>query len=253
MYYGKGPLSAVVDPYNIHQNINRYENFVFGNMGRIEGAFETENELSQYEFDRLKEEIRQTFSGIENVGKSPLLEKGVKYKTYGLAPRDLSFMQGRKAVKEEIVNAYGQSMGLYDKDATRANATVASFTHMKDAVKPRLIRMEEKINEKLTPKFDDKLFVSFDNPVPIDEDLRLKEKESHLKTGYSSINMEREQDNRDRVDWGDTPILNSNLIPLGSRPEGGNGNGDSDDEPVSLESITEDLALAVFNRLRGRQ
>ena len=253
MYYGKGPLSAVVDPYNIHQNINRYENFVFGNMGRIEGAFETENELSQYEFDRLKEEIRQTFSGIENVGKSPLLEKGVKYKTYGLAPKDLSFMQGRKAVKEEIVNAYGQSMGLYDKDATRANATVASFTHMKDAVKPRLIRMEEKINEKLTPKFDDKLFVSFDNPVPIDDDLRLREKESHLKTGYSSINMEREHDNKDRVDWGDIPILNSNLIPLGSRPEGGNGNGNSDDEPVSLESITEDLALAVFNRLRGRQ
>jgi hypothetical protein len=65
--------------------------------------------------------------------------------------------------------------------------------------------------------------------------------------------MERESDNKDRVDWGDVPILNSNLIPLGSRLEGGNGNGASDDTPVSLESITEDLALAVLNRLRGRQ
>jgi len=144
MYYGKAPLAAVTDSYNISQNINRYENFVFGNMGRVEGAFETEQELSQWEFDRLKEEIKQTFQGVENVGKSPLLEKGVKYKPYGLAPRDLAFLHGRKAVKEEIVNAYGQSLGLYDKDATRANAEVASFTFMRDTIKPRLIRTEEK-------------------------------------------------------------------------------------------------------------
>lgn len=229
MYYGKAPLAAVTDAYNISQNINRYENFVFGNMGRIEGAFETEQELSQYEFDRLKEEIRQTFQGIENVGKSPLLEKGVKYKPYGLAPRDLSFMQGRKAVKEEIVNAYGQSLGLYDKDATRANAEVASYTHMKDTIKPRLVRTEEKLNEKLTPKFDDKLFVAFEDPAPPDKEYRLREKELHLKTGYSSINIERDIDNKGPVEWGDIPILNSNMIPLGSEPPTGGGNGGNGD------------------------
>jgi len=255
VYYGKGPLSAVVDAYNISQNINRYENFVFSNMGRIEGAFQTENELSQYEFDRLKEEIQQTFQGIENVGKSPLLEKGVTYKQFGLAPKDLSFMQGRKAVKEEIVNAYGQSMGLYDKDATRANAEVASYTHMKDTIKPRLVRTEEKLNEKLTPKFDDKLFVAFDDPVPIDKEHRLEEKKVHLQTGYSSINMEREADNKDGVDWGDKPILNQNLVPLGEKPPGQDQPSDEDMSEILNEGIdvlSANLAEAVLERLRGR-
>jgi HK97 family phage portal protein len=219
LYYGRGPLAAVTDAYNISQSINRYEGFVFQNMGRIEGAFETENELSQYEFDRLKEEIRKTFTGVENVGKSPLLEKGVKYRPYGLAPKDLSFMQGRKAVKEEIVNAFGQSLGLYDKDATRANAEVASFTHMKDTIKPRLVRTEQKLNEKLTPQFDQRLFLAFDDPVPVDKEFRLKEVETHLKTSYSGINEEREKDNLPPVEWGDIPIINTNMAPLGSRQE----------------------------------
>jgi len=257
VYYGRGPLAAVTDSYNISQNINRYENFVFGNMGRIEGAFETDQELSKWEFDRLKEEIRQTFQGVENVGKSPLLEKGVKYKPYGLAPKDLSFMQGRKAVKEEIVNAYGQSLGLYDKDATRANAEVASFTHMKDTIRPRLIRKEEKLNEKLTPKFDEKLFVAFDDPVPPDKEYRLKEKESNLKTGYTSINMEREIDNKEPVDWGNIPILHQSLIPLGSKPPGTDDNINDMPEEMSrflmmgIDRFSESLAKAVTERIRG--
>ena len=258
IYYGQGPLSAVTSSYNISQNINRYESFVFKNMGRLEGAFETDNELSQYEFERLKEEIAMTFRGTENAGKSPLLEKGVKYKSYGATPRDLSFLNGRSKVKEEILNAYGQSLGLWDKDSTRANATVANENFMRDAIRPRLIRTEEKINEKLTPQFDESLFVAFDDPVPQDKEFRLKQIESNLKSGYASINMERLDDNQDPVEWGDEPILSNTMSPLSERSE-----ENSDDMPptdelsqflnmkTGIESFTEELCTMVTDRLRG--
>ncbi len=263
VYYGQGPLSAVTSAYNISQSINKYENFVFKNMGRLEGAFETDNELSQYEFERLKEEIAQTFSGTSNAGKSPLLEKGVKYKAYGATPRDLSFLNGRSKVKEEILNAYGQSLGLWDKDSTRANATVANENFMRDAIRPRLIRTEEKINEKLTPQFDEKLFVSFEDPVPQDKEFRLKQIESNLKSGYSSINMERISDNQDSVEWGDDPILNNNMSPLSERGESDSQSGSDDIPPMDemsqflnlktgIEGITEELCEMIVERLRGR-
>ena len=227
-------------------------------MGRLEGAFETDNELSQYEFERLKEEIAMTFRGTENAGKSPLLEKGVKYKSYGATPRDLSFLNGRSKVKEEILNAYGQSLGLWDKDSTRANATVANENFMRDAIRPRLIRTEEKINEKLTPQFDESLFVAFDDPVPQDKEFRLKQIESNLKSGYASINMERLDDNQDPVEWGDEPILSNTMSPLSERSE-----ENSDDMPptdelsqflnmkTGIESFTEELCTMVTDRLRG--
>jgi len=263
VYYGQSPLSAVTSSYNISRNINRYENFIFQNMGRLEGAFETDNELSTYEFERLKQEIDQTFRGTENVGKSPLLEKGVKYKSYGATPKDLSFLRGRPYVKEEILNAYGQSLGLWDKDSTRANATVANENFMRDAIRPRLIRTEEKINEKLSPQYDENLFVAFDNPVPIDPEFRLKQVESHLKSGYSNINMEREEDNKDPVPWGDKPILNKNMVPLGEGEGPENEDNDGwvpsvpDEEGLKrilsggIEGISNHLGELIIQRLQN--
>jgi len=261
VYYGCSPLSAVTDSYNIHQSMNRYELAIFKNMGRPEGAFETEQELSQYEFDRLKEELSQSFGGLDNVGKSPLLEKGVTFKNYGSLPRDLSYLSGRSKIKEEITNAYGQSMALWDKDSTRANATVANENFMRDAIRPRLIRMEEKLNEKLAPRYDEKLFIAFDDPTPEDRDYRLKERESNIKSGYSSINMERESDNEDPVEWGDWPIFNQSMVrydPDREPSSGGNWSGDENPEdngdgnipPKFLESIAERITRDILGKIK---
>jgi len=254
LYYGSSPLSATTDSYNIAQSMNQYELAIFRNMGKVEGAFETEQELSQHEFDRLKEELAQSFRGLENTGKSPLLEKGVSFKNYGALPRELSYLSGRSKIKEETCNAYGQSLALWDKDATRANATVANENFMRDAIRPRLIRMEEKLNEKLTPQFDSTLFVAFDDPVPVDKDFRLKERESNLKTGYSNINMEREQDNRQPVEWGESPILNRTLVPLDSDERDDESDEPSEEDMSSLlieglGDLSNQLADVVMERM----
>jgi len=62
--------------------------------------------------------------------------------------------------------------------------------------------------------FDDRLFCAFDNPVPEDKEFRLKEVESHLKTGYSSPNEERVKDGLGEVKWGNEPLVPMNIRPL---------------------------------------
>lgn len=218
-YYGKAPLAAVTDAYNIGQNMNTYENAVFSNMGQLEGAFETDDAISDVEFERIKTEIKNSFQGAKNAGKSPLLDKGIKFKSYGLSPREMSFLQGRKQIKEEICNAYGQSLALYDKDSNRANSESATYNYMKDAIRPRCMRIEEKLNEKLLPRYDKRLFVAFENCVPQDKEFRLKEQESHLKSGYSSINEERQQDGQEGVEWGDVPYMPTGMVPVGTSIE----------------------------------
>lgn len=146
-------------------------------------------------------------------------------------------------------NAYGQSIALWDKDATRANATVANENFMRDAIRPRLIRMEEKLNEKLTPRYDGKLFLAFDDPVPEDREYKLKERESNLKTGYSSINIERDRDNADKVEWGDWPVINTNMVKLDlernldQQPQG-------NIPPKVLETMADDLTKIFINKLK---
>jgi len=257
LYYGTSPLAQNTTSYNISQSMNRYEQAVFENMGRLEGAFVTENELSNHEFKRLKEEIAAAFRGSSNAGKSPLLEKGVTFKNFSASPRDLSFLQGRSKVKEEIMNAYGQSLGLWDKDSTRANAMVATESFMRDAIRPRLIRQEEKLNEKLTPRYDEKLFVAYDDPVPEDKDFKLKERESNLKSGYTSINMERESDHSSPVPWGDIPIMPQMMIPLGSKPVEPSGSSDPNESEeemsrfiqMGIDSVSDDMTQKLIERL----
>ena len=155
------------------------------------------------------------------------------------------------------MNAYGQSLGLWDKDSTRANAMVATESFMRDAIRPRLIRQEEKLNEKLTPRYDEKLFVAYDDPVPEDKDFKLKERESNLKSGYTSINMERESDHSSPVPWGDIPIMPQMMIPLGSQPVEPSGNDDPDvsEEEMSrfiqmgIDSVSDDMTQKLIERL----
>ncbi len=254
LYYGRGPLAGVTSAYNMQENINTYENALFVNMGRLEGAFETDEELGDHEFERLKEEIKQMFAGVKNVGKSPLLEKGVTYKQYGYPPKDLAFLKGREKIKEEICNAYGQSLGMYDKNATRSNSEMAEYTFQKGAIRPRLLRLEQKINEKLIPRYGEpSIFAAYDDNVPENRETRLKEIESHLKSMYSTVNQEREHDNLDpQKDYGDVPFVPAGVVELGKEPPVPAG---PPPKPITEEEVvdfSETIMKKVGESLEGR-
>lgn len=214
-YYGMGPLAAVIDAVLIGEQMSRYERATFKNMARPDGVLEVDETLKKDEFDRMKEEWVNTYGDTSAAGKVALLEKGVHYKQISLSPRELNFLAGRRLTKEEIMNAFGQNLGMYSEESNRANSEQAEYTYSKYAVAPRLHRMEEKLNEKLLPMFSPDLFCAFDNPVPADEQLRLEQIRAHLDTGYADINEERQQDGLGPRAWGDGPWLSSMLIQAG--------------------------------------
>ncbi len=218
LYYGMAPLAAVVDAYNTNQNIAEFTNALFTNMARPEGVLETEQDLFSDDFDRLKKEWNAAYGGVSKAKKTAVLAKGLSYKPITMTPQELDYIEGRQVVKEEICNAYGQNIALYSQSANRANSEQAYRAFLRDTITPKLRRYEQKINETVMPMYDNSLFVAFENAVPEDVVLKLKERESNLKTGFSSINQERIQDGLEPVDWGNVPLLPMNTVPLGSAP-----------------------------------
>lgn len=215
-FYGVSPLLAVSDAYNTNENIHVFTNALFTNMARPEGVIQTDQDLSSDDFDSLKKRWQAAYGGASKARKTAVLSKGLKYQPITMTPQELDFAQGRAIVKEEICNAFGQSVALYSEKANRANSEQAYNSFLRDAVSPRLRRIEETINAFIMPLFDPNIFVAFENAVPEDKDFRLKERESNLKNGYSCINEERRIDGRDDVEWGDKPILQQNMVQLGS-------------------------------------
>jgi len=235
-YYGMSPLSAITHAYNLNENMNRYENALFTNMARPDGVLETDDFLETEDFKKLKKEWKAVYGRVKNAGKTAVLDMGVKYKPVSFPPRELAFLAGRKTTKEEIANAFGQSLALYDKDANRANADNATYMHMRDTISPRHRRMEQKLNEQIIIRYDPRLFCAFDNCIPEDEKFKHEVRVANTDK-IITRNEARQEIGREDVEGGDTLYQEGTLIPLGETPEN------------EIEAISQRIALKVKEKL----
>ena len=217
-FYGIGPLQAAVVAADLSTNMNLFETNLFKNSARPDMALiipETAGVPPEDELGRIEKKWFQKFGSVKKAGKLAVLTGGAKLEPISLTPKEMSFLQGRKSTREEIAAIFGVPLSMLTTESVnRANAETGEYSYMKNTILPRIRRAEQKINEKLLPMYDDRLFCAFDNPVPEDKEYRLKEIKTHLETAFSSINEERQQDGLDEVEWGGEPLLPMNLRPL---------------------------------------
>lgn len=240
-FYGMGPLMGAANAYDLEKDMTDYEKAMFENMGRPDIALIAKGGLAKDQPERIKEQWRGSYGGPKKAGKVALLQGDLEIKEFGFPPREMSYLIGRKKTKESIANAFGVPMSMLTTEAVNlANAQAGNYQHTKNAILPRCRRFEEKLNEKLLPMYDEKLFVAFDNPVPADKEFRLKERESNIKSQYSSVNLERQIDGQEDVPWGNVPLVPVNIMPLGSATP-----------PTEQESF-EDLVKGIAEEIAGK-
>lgn len=213
--YGMSPLAAVANAYSFDRNIRKFEDTLMKNNARPEAILETQGVIGDREYDRLKEQWQMNYGGPAHVGKTIILEKGLTYKPITMSVKDINYLLGRKMAREEIAAAYGVPMSkLTTESVNLANARIGEWQYKKDTLEPRLRRIEEKLNEKLIPMFDENLFCAYDTPVPEDETFDLQEQNAHLSAYLTTINEERAKIGLDPVEWGDKPVAPANMVPL---------------------------------------
>jgi len=219
MHYGLGPLSAIYSAYQFHESTRRFETALMANMGRPEGILTYPEELDEVEFKRIRKEWVENYGGVGKVGKVLILSGGTDYKPITMSPKEMSYLAGLKITREEIAGAFDIPMSkLTMESSNRAVADSGDYQYANEAIEPRLRRIEEKLNEALIPSYDENLFVAYDSTVPEDKDFMLRERESNIRSFYSSINLERDRAKEDHVDWGDVPWAPMGLAPLGAEP-----------------------------------
>lgn len=224
VFYGLSPLQASVVAADLSVSMNTYEVGLMKNSAMPEFAImlpEDAGTPPEDEQERVIKKWVKRFGGVKKAGKPAYLFGGAKIEKISLSPKEMAFLKGRQATLNEIAAIFGVPMSkLTTENVNRANAEVGEYSYMKDTVLPRLRKAEQKLNEALLPKYDASLFCAFDNPVPQDKEFRLKEQDSHIKNGYSSINEERQIDGIEESEWGQVPLLPMTLVPVGSELAG---------------------------------
>ena len=166
-HYGLAPIEAAAIAVDTHNAAARWNKALLDNSARPSGAlvYSADNTvLSGQQFDRLKKQLDDTYTGTANAGRPMLLEGGLDWKAMSLSPQDMDFLETKHAAAREIALAFGVPPMLLGipGDNTFANYQEANRTFFRQTVLPLAARTGCAIAQWLSPQFGDAVRIMVD-------------------------------------------------------------------------------------------
>ena len=160
-HYGFAPIEAAATALDIHNAAGAWNKALLDNSARPSGALVYQakegGNLSQEQYERLKEELEASFVGAAHAGRPLLLEGGLDWKALSLSPKDMDFMAAKDGAAREIALAFGVPPMLLGipGDNTYANYQEANRAFWRQTVLPLCGRLAEALGGWLAPAFGD--------------------------------------------------------------------------------------------------
>ena len=158
-HYGLSPVEAAGHAIDIHNTATLWNKALLDNAARPSGAlvYTAAGQLTGEQFDRLKQELEQSFQGARNAGRPMLLEGGLDWKAMSLSPRDMDFIEAKNAAAREIALALGVPPMLLGipGDNTYANYQEANRSFWRQTVLPLVERSARGLATWLAPAWGD--------------------------------------------------------------------------------------------------
>ncbi len=224
-WYGMSPIEA--GAYAIDQN-NESMNWMqalLQNSARPSGALTVKDSgtLSDENFNRLKTQIEEQYSGSSNAGRPMLLEGGLEWQQMGLSPSDMGIIETKFSSARDVALAFGvppQLLGI-PGDNTYANYAEARLAFWEDTALPLLEMILSDWNGWLAAPFGVEIRADVDS-IPAIADKRLKMWEMANASTDLTINERRALKGYGPLKGGDVLFVSSAEIPLsmaGEMPE----------------------------------
>ena len=167
-HYGFAPLEAALMALDIHNAAGRWNKALLDNSARPSGALvyapKEGGNLSDEQFDRLKAELEDGYSGAARAGRPLLLEGGLDWKAMGLTPKDMDFIEAKHGAARDIALAFGVPPMLLGipGDNTYANYQEANRAFYRMTVLPLVARTAKELSAWLAPSFGEGLRLWYD-------------------------------------------------------------------------------------------
>ncbi|MHB2265913.1 phage portal protein [Aliihoeflea sp. PC F10.4] len=167
-HYGFPPLKAALMALDIHNSTGRWNKALLDNSARPSGALvyapKDGGNLTDEQYERLKNELEEGYSGAVRAGRPLLLEGGLDWKAMGLTPKDMDFIEAKNAASRDIALAFGippMILGI-PGDSTYANYQEANRAFYRLTVLPLVERIAQDLGGWLGPRFGRRLKLGYD-------------------------------------------------------------------------------------------
>lgn len=153
------------------------------NNARLPGILTFEQMVEDNRWDKIKADTREAARRRELLMLRGVGQGGVNWIQNAVSQKDMEFLAGRKANKEELWSVLAPGLAaMLDINATEANAKAGRATFNERAVFPQLTMMQEKITLVILPRYGKNLFAEFDDIRYVDRQLKIQEIDSYSKT-----------------------------------------------------------------------
>ncbi|MEM9677483.1 MAG: phage portal protein [Pseudomonadota bacterium] len=166
---GFPPLQAALMALDIHNAASRWNKGLLDNSARPSGALVYEakegGNLTGEQFDRLRAELEDGYTGAARAGRPLLLEGGLDWKAMGYTPRDMDFVSARNAAARDIALTFGVPPMLLGipGDNTYSNYQEANRAFVRQTLLPLANRIVDGLNHWLSPLYDDAPLLTVDH------------------------------------------------------------------------------------------
>jgi HK97 family phage portal protein len=165
---GFAPLCAAQMALETHNAAANWNKALLDNSARPSGALiyapADGGNLTDDQYDRLKTELEDGYSGATRAGRPLLLEGGLDWKPMSLTPKDMDFLEAKHSAAREIALAFGVPPMLLGipGDNTYSNYAEANRAFYRMTVLPMINRVAGELTASLAPHFGDGLRLEHD-------------------------------------------------------------------------------------------
>jgi HK97 family phage portal protein len=201
-YYGLSSIECARYAIDQHNEASTYAKALLQNSARPSGAlivkatnYNNGGTLTETQFQHLREQLYDQYTGINNTGKPLLLEGGLDWKEMSISPKDMDFIENKNSAAREIALAFGvppQLLGL-PGDNTYSNMIEARISLWEETIVPIIIDAVSAISIWLSSIFEEDFDLEFDKEsVSALSQKRELEWDKILKADFLSTEEKRE-------------------------------------------------------------
>lgn len=169
-WYGLSPIEAAAYSIDQHNQAGAWNQALLQNGARPSGALVVKNregesdKLSDEQYDRLRQQMDDQFSGAGNAGRPLLLEGGLDWREMSMSPREMDFIEAKNSAARDIALAFGvppQLLGI-PGDNTYSNLAEARLALWEQTILPMVDMLCDALNNWLLPQYGGALELRYD-------------------------------------------------------------------------------------------
>jgi len=214
------------DSISVGIGSQQYSNTYMAKGATVGGIYSFPNVLSEKQYNALRKQIQENYSGTQNAGESLILDGGADFKPVQNNPQQAAVLDFRNLTTVDVSQIFKVPLHLLSQldKSTFSNMEQQNQDFVIHCLQPWSLQIQEEFTTKLFTTSEVKnrrRFFAFDLSTMMMGDMAAQATfyASAIQNGWMTPNEVRGQKNLNKIDGGDKLFIQQNMAPMDTLDE----------------------------------